>query len=242
MERPSLNYNHWLDVWNKNVGNANAYTNINIKPWSNFQGTLNQCESEILNIVNKEFLIDDEIFNAIDLINQWGGKTSRMFYAKRKNQTKSSRELIMENPNLDFYKNGIEMSKKVNFSAVDFFKLVNGIGASFMGKHATFWSSFNMVIIDNKIAGTLGFLSPNRLLVSNSYEEFMNLINSIKIEKKLDNPVQVERAIFSFHSNYFDNENKKFKSKISDFTDLEYALHIAEILKIEVPESFRGML
>ena len=239
MENPSLNYKHWLDVWNNSIGNVKAYNNVNIIPWSKFKGTLNQCEVEILNIVNKESLNDFEIFRAIDLINQWGGKTSRMFYTKRKNQTMTSRELIMVNPNLDLYKKGIFLSKKHDYNAVDSFKMVNGIGASFMGKHASFWSSFNMVIIDNKIAGTLGFINPNKLLKNNTYEEFMNFINHIKNQNNIDSPVHVERSLFSFHNNYFDNENTKFKSKISDFTDLEYAIHIAEILNINVPPEIR---
>lgn len=242
MQTPDLDYNYWINGWNNAIGNATAYTNINIMPWSNFEGTLIQCEEKILNITNKKDLSDSDIFRAIDLINQWGGKTSRMFYAIRKNQTISSRELIMENPNLNYYKEGIKLSRANNYNAVDSFKNVNGIGASFMGKHAAFWSAFNMVIIDNKIAGTLGFKNPNRLLANNSYEDFMNLINNIKTENNLNNPVHVERGIFSFHNNYFDNENTKFKSGITDFTDLKYAIYIAERLDIAIPQYLRDNL
>ena len=242
METPDLDYNYWLNGWNNAIGNAIAYSNINIIHWSNFQGTLLQCEAEILNITNIENLSDADIFRAIDLINQWGGKTSRMFYAIRQNQTISYRELVMQNPNLNYYKEGIMLSRANNFDAVNSFLRVDGIGPSFMGKHAAFWSSFNMVIIDNKISGTLGFKNPNRLLSNHNYEEFMNLINNIKTENNLNNPVHVERGIFSFHNNYFDNENTRFKSNINDFTDLEYAIYIAERLDISVPQYLRDRL
>ena len=236
MQIPNLDYNYWLNGWNNAIGNAKAYSNINIIPWSNFQGTLLQCEAEILNITNKQDLSDEDIFRAIDLINQWGGKTSRMFYAIKNNQNVSSRQLIMEEQNLSYYKEGINLARANNYDAVDYFKKVNGIGASFMGKHAAFWSGFNMVIIDNKIAGTLGYKNPNSLLSIYNYTEFMNHINSIKINNDLQNPVYVERGIFSFHSNYFDNENTRFKSDITDFTDLNYAIDIADRLNIEVPK------
>lgn len=111
METPELDYNYWLAAWNNTIGNATAYTNINIIPWSNFQGSLNQCEEEILNITTNDNLTDLDVFRAIDLINQWGGKTSRMFYALRNNQNVSSRQLIMEEPNLSYYKEGINILK-----------------------------------------------------------------------------------------------------------------------------------
>ena len=242
MKTPELDYNYWLAAWNNAIGNANAYTNINIIPWSNFQGSLNQCEEEILNITTNDNLTDLDVFRAIDLINQWGGKTSRMFYALRNNQNVSSRQLIMEEPNLSYYKEGINLAKANDYNAVDSFKNINGIGPSFMGKHATFWSGFNMVIIDNKIAGTLGYKNPNRLLSIYNYAEFMNHIKIIKINYDLQNPVYVERGIFSFHKNYFDNENTRFKFNIIDFTDLKYAIYIAERLKITVPQYLRDKL
>lgn len=242
METPKLNFNHWLKEWNKAIGNAVAYSNKNIAPWSSFQGTLNECETEILKITTKQNPSDSEIFKVIDLINQWGGKTSRMFYTIRRNQTASSREQIMNEPNLSYYKEGVRLSKDNNFNAVNSFIKVNGIGASFMGKHATFWSNFNMVIIDNKIAGVLGFNNPNLLLAQNNYNEFMSHINNIKISNKLETPVNVERSLFSFHNNYFDNNNTRFKNNIIDFTDLNYAIYIAEKLNIPVPLELKNRI
>jgi hypothetical protein len=40
--------------------------------------------------------------------------------------------------------------------AFDLFKKVYGISDSFSGKHAMFWSKYNLIVIDNKIAGVLG--------------------------------------------------------------------------------------
>ena len=61
-------------------------------------------------------------------------------------------------------------------------------------------------------------------------------MNVIKEKNHLDNVVKVEKSLFSFHKNYFDNGNTKFKDNIQDFTDCTYAIHIANLLKIQIPE------
>jgi hypothetical protein len=176
------------------------------------------------------------------LINQWGGKTSRMFYALRQNQTISYRELVMQNPNLNYYKEGIMLSRANNFDAVNSFLRVDGIGPSFMAKHAQFWSAFNMAILDMKIAFDLGFLTPAQLLANYSYEEFMNHMIGITGANNLNSVVHTERAMFAFHSNYFDNGNTRFKSNITDFTNLRYAIYLAELFNIAVPQYLRDRL
>lgn len=154
-----------------------------------------------------------------------------MFYVQGKGN-KSPRELIMSDPNLQHYKDGIELAKGNDYRAVNEFLKVYGIGHSFMGKHAQFWSNFSMVILDQKIAGTLGYKTPQLLISLNTYNEFMNHINIIRDNNELNNSVEVERALFAFHSNYFDNSNTRFRNGITDYTDQEYANCIAQILDI----------
>ena len=235
-----INYNYWLNqyAWNNGV---NVYTNINIAEFSNYLGTPAECEIEInrlisdININNIENR-NNEILYIIDLINQWGGQTSRMFYSRhRRNNNQSPRDRIMMPGNLNEYKRGIIESMEINEAAFQIFRNIYGISDSFSGKHARFWSNFNLIIIDNKIAGTMGFRNPTLLLNNRTYQEILNDFREIQIENGFLTPTMVERSLFAFHNNYFKNDNTGFKNNITNFTDCEEAVNIGRILGIEIP-------
>lgn len=235
-----INFKYWKNQYAWNNG-TNVYTNRNISEFSIYNGTPAECEIEIKMItkeINSENINskETEILRAIDLINQWGGQTSRMFYSRhKKNNYSSPRDRITNNPNLELYKKGIIQSKEINEIAFSTFKNIYGINESFSGKHAMFWSNFNLIVLDNKIAGALGYKTPNKLLNKLTYKEILNKFRKIQNENNFLNPTIVERAYFAFHNNYFKNNNCEFKSNISDFTDLEEAVNIGNILEIEIP-------
>jgi len=238
METPSINFNYWLNKWNETTGNQSV---LNVS-YSSFRGTLNELENEILRIVNLENLTNQDILKVIDLINQWGGKMSRGFYLP-KSKTKSNgsiliripRQIIEEQENIDRYKEGINLARKNDLNSVNYFRQF-GIGPSYIGKHAYFWSNCNLPIIDAKIAGCFGYNSAQILLNNHNYADVVNHMDAIKEKENLDNVVKVEKALFAFHKNYFENNNTKFKTKIYDFTDCKYSINVARLLGIIIPD------
>lgn len=238
METPNIDFNYWLSKWYETTGNANV---LNVA-YSDFRGTLNELESEILRVINYYNLTDQDILRVIDLVNQWGGKMSRGFYIPRPQIQNNGqilivipRQLIEEEENMDRYKVGINLARQNNLDSVNYFRQF-GIGPSYIGKHAYFWSNCNLPIVDAKIAGCFGYNSSQILLNTYTYANVVQHMNVIKEKNHLDNVVKVEKSLFSFHKNYFDNGNTKFKDNIQDFTDCTYAIHIANLLEIQIPE------
>lgn len=241
MQKPKIDYKYWLEKWHNNIGNSNV-RNVS---YSSFRGTLHECEEKILEIVNSPNLTDQMILDAIDLINHWGGSESRHFYID-KIKKGLNKEVIIRNPrkeislseNLNIYREGIEQAKRNIADSANTFLKIYGIGPSYMGKHAYFWSGLNLVIIDAKIAGCLGYQTSQMLLAKNSYEAVVEFLNSIKVEEKLNHTTEVEKAMFAFHRNYFKNDNSGFKSNIEDKRDLKFAIELAIKLKIQIPDEF----
>ncbi len=238
MEKPKINYLYWLNKWHENIGNS-TIRNVS---YSSFRGTLHECEEKILEIVKSPNLTDEKILQAIDLINHWGGSESRYFYIDKKSKGLNN-EIILKNPknlitrpeNLMIYKKGIEQAKKNQIKSAGTFLKIFGIGPSYMGKHAYFWSGLELVIIDAKIAGCLGYKSSQSLLNRNTYESVVEFLNSIKEEEKLNHVTDVEKAMFAFHKNFFTNNNLGFKSNFKDKTDLNFAIELTNKLDISVP-------
>jgi hypothetical protein len=98
-----------------------------------------------------------------------------------------------------------------------------------------FWSKYNLIVIDNKIAGVLGYKNPSKLFKDYSYEDILNEAKKLAKTLNLENVTIVERALFTFHENYFDNSNTKFNKSIHDFTDLQVAIDVADSLNIKIP-------
>ncbi len=237
METPTINFNYWLNRWHETTGNANV---LNVQ-YVNFNGTLSELESEILRMININNITNQDILRVIDLINLWGGKMSRGFYIPRRQLQVNGeinivipRQLIEQPENMDRYKIGISLAKENNLNSVNYFRQF-GIGPSYIGKHAYFWSNCNLPIVDAKIAGCFGYKSSQILLNNFTYTDVVQHMNIIKESNNLDNVVIVEKACFSLHNNYFDNGNTRFKENIQDFTDCKYAIQIAELLGIQIP-------
>lgn len=231
-----IDYNYWLDKWTEKTGN----TQVRKVKYSTFRGTLNECENRILEIVNKPNLNDDDILTVIDLINHWGGSESRHFYIDKRKKIEDGKILI-NNPrnlitipeNLNIYKLGINKAKRNDLDSLNHFLKIYGIGPSYIGKHAYFWSNRNLPIIDAKIAGVLGFKSSTTLLNTYSYQDIISIMENLRQENKLSHISDIEKAWFAFHKNYFNNSNTNFKKNIEDKTDLVSAIELAKRLEIE---------
>ena len=138
--------------------------------------------------------------------------------------------------NLDFYKHAIQLSKENNVMAFECFGMVKGIGTSFQGKHAMFWSNYELPVIDSKIVGCFGYKSTAEFEQNHSYGEYCKILKKIITELNLPLKVhEIEKAIFAFHRNYFKNDNTGFANKIECKTDLEFALTVANELGIKIP-------
>jgi len=238
METPDLNYNHWLQKWYDNNGNKNVFR----VSYSDFRGTLTECENAILEIVNQENITDIEILRVIDLINQWGGGMSRGFYLPKVKTLKDGqkliripREVIKLPENINRYREGITLARDNNSDSINYFRQF-GIASSYIGKHAYFWSNYNLPIIDAKIAGVLGYRTSQSLLSNNTYESIIEHMRNIQTNHELNRLYNVEKGFFAFHKNYFNNTNTAFKNNIIDFIDCQYAIYIAGILEIVIPQ------
>ena len=236
MITPDINYTFWAKKWN-DINVQFAYTDKNIALYSNFKGNYEEIESEIIKITELPFekLTDDLILKCIDLINQWGGKESRYFYIKRKNLNfLSFRDIV----NLDYYKHAIQLSKENNVMAFDCFGMIKGIGTSFKGKHAMFWSNYELPVIDSKIVGCLGYKSTGEFEHYHSYVDYCVILKTIQSKLNLTLKIhEIEKAIFAFHRNYFKNDNSGFTNKIECKIDLDFAIIIANKLGINIPLS-----
>lgn len=234
---PDIDYKFWYNNYPWNSAKK-VYSSINVRQFSDFEGTPLECINLINRLVSINNQSDFDILRVIDLINQWGGKSSRMFYSNnKKNNYVSARQRIMMQDNLQLYKNAITAAKNADPKSFELFSKVYGINKSFSGKHAMFWSGYKLVIVDNKIAGTLGFKNPDKLFKFISYDAILTIFNAIKVEHSFENITQVENSLFAFHSNYFLNDNSGFKKKINLREDFHFAKKIAEKLMIKYTDT-----
>jgi hypothetical protein len=226
---PKIDFEFWNSQWNANFEKTNVYSNHRIDFYNDFHGTMKECETQIMSIVDNAQIIESQIPLLIDLINKWGGKSSRMFYIPNRKTGLIPRESF----DLKQYIKALELSKQKSSLAFSEFQKIEGIGPSFAGKHAMFCSKGMLIILDNKIAGTLGFKSPKELLSNFSYEDVLIEFENIRQStNKFLNNTEIERALFAFHSNFFDNANSKLNSNPKITVDFKIALELARILKI----------
>lgn len=233
MNLPQIDFGFWSENWAKSTGKLPVYSNENLRKFFTFSGDINACTSELKRITSAE-LTTENILTVVDLIYSWGGRSGRMFYAKGKKCV--PRKKIEEEEVLAIYKTGIDLAKSGSVESIKFFQKVEGIGPSYASKHAYFWSlnsEFPLIIIDSKIAGALGYNTIPHLFRNTSYSEIISEFTkkSEEVFSEKD-PSKIERALFSFHNNYFLNNNEGWKKSIQILKDKGEAERIAKALKI----------
>jgi hypothetical protein len=236
---PNIDFDYWLGVWNE-LQNKMAYFTPKMNLYSKIDKgiTYLQCETEILKIVekiNNTSVERSEVLKVIDLIYRWGGPSGRMFYTKSNNKGNSPRrELELQDDLFNRYCDAIDLALAGKSSSKFLFESINGIGPSFASKHAAFWSSKStrpLIVIDSKIAGCFGKkkleLFEKEFHYDNTLNQFVNFGNSLTIPKTSQ---EIERSLFAFHLNFFNNENTNWqhnkRNAIKD-KDFEIAKNIA---------------
>ncbi len=197
-------------------------------------GDANTCTIEIKNIVKKVDLADKDILRVIDLIYSWGGKSGRMFYAKH-NGSSSPRDEIESNENTMWvYKEGIKLAKESNPICKIIFSSIKGIGSSYASKHAYFWSMTSknpLIIIDSKIAGTLGYSTIELLEKDFHYNETIKEFQKkAKEEIGINDSTEIEKSLFAFHNHYFLNDNSNLRKNPKPEKDYDIAKFLADKL------------
>ena len=134
------------------------------------------------------------------------------------------------------YLEGIELAKNGKTESIEKFNGIRGIGLSYSSKHSYFWSissAYPLIIIDSKIAGSLGYKTLDLLGKDINYNEIVkSFVEKAEVEFQDKNPIKVERALFSFHNFYFLNDNNGWKNK-NKFKDFKEAERLANDLSIQ---------
>lgn len=225
------------NIYNENNKHKQSYFCENDTEISRLKNlNYNELENEILMRIQKINDIDkaneNEILDIFDLINIWGGLQGGSNFYNIKNGS-STRIQYKE-----WLQNYVKLIKKAILKdSSSYSDILDGqipnLNMSFGSKHISFWSRKNgnekcLIVIDNKIAGVTGV----KKAINADFKEIIQEVHSLEAELQLE-PQKIEKALFSFHSCYFDNENSKFNDK-TDSIDYLVALKIKEKLGISV--------
>ncbi len=256
---PKIDFNYW---YNKNLEDSNTerrfvsmITRINniFEKDNNFKQAYfcgdhnetsrlkglnyNELENEIIFLIrnkkNEADFSDTEILKIFDLIQIWGGLTggSNPYQIKDNNSVRLNYKNWIEK-----YRKLINLSINQNIEGYKFVieKNIPCLNMSFGSKHISFWSrkeeDYNcLVVIDNKISGVSGVKKASEA----DYKVIIE--NVFKIAKELNlKPYQIEKALFTFHKFYFDNNNSKFNDVDRNSIDYDIANNLKEFLEIGI--------
>lgn len=222
---PDIEYSYWLSEWTRSIGELPIYSNKNMVGYIVFNGDINSCTSEILTLVKSQDISKPTVLRIIDLIYSWGGKSGRMFYASVNGKVSPRQSLDQRDSIFNKYLQGVMLAKQGDSRSIKKFCEVDGIGLSYASKHAYFWSLDSkkpLIIVDSKIAGSLGYSTIQSLEKVHKYRDIVFAFRNKSLEEfNEDNPSKVERALFAFHNHYFLNDNNGWKNKgeSKDFTE-----------------------
>lgn len=233
MSLPDINYQFWLSEWSRIIGEGKVYSNKNISLYITFDNNLNACTTEITELTKIKEPDKSIVLRVVDLIYSWGGPSGRMFYVKSNGKISPREELETNESVYELYMEGARLAQQGNAKSIDTFKSIKGIGPSYASKHSYFWSlnsNSPLIIVDSKIAGALGYRTIEQLEKVSTYAETVeSFIAKSKEVFNLNNPSQIERALFAFHNNYFLNDNKGWKRDESS-EDYEIAKELSKKL------------
>jgi hypothetical protein len=195
------------------------------KTYNDFENLI-LAKIDLFDFKNSDNLSLLEIF---DLIQIWGGKTG--------GQNPYTNGKVPSRINLEWIENYKKYAEQATAGVIEVYHSIINIpqlSYSFGSKHVSFWSRKDendkcLVVIDNKIAGTTGNKKPRRDLI----EKIVNDIHYYANMKGFK-PQQIEKALFSFHAHYFDNNNKTFTGiEKVDGEDYNVACEVAKKLGID---------
>lgn len=166
--------------------------------------TYEKLENEILKytseIIQDGFKNKELILKTFDLIQIWGGRPGgNNIYNNNGFDRINNTEWIK------IYIDGTEKASIGEYESYQILKSIKHLQIPFASKHLNFYSRHlkmnSLIIIDEKISHCFKIEDPKSLS-----EENIKLINDLCKAKANDigyEPWQIEKALFSFHSNYF---------------------------------------
>lgn len=175
----------------------------------------NEIIAYISHIISDMFDDKDLILKVFDLIQIWGGRPGGNNIYNRNGD---------DRVNLTWLKNyiiGIKLASTGQFSSYETLIRIRHLQLPFASKHVNFYSRHlgneSLIIIDEKISHSLLIKDPKT--ISNiSIQEINLLFRQKAIELNLF-PWQVEKALFSFHSKYFEASkviNREFEDSLDE--------------------------
>jgi hypothetical protein len=238
---PNIDYPFWLEEWNKNLQNPTYHLGEMDKYSKIPKGiTEYECEKQIYSLIQNisdPSIEKEKVLMVIDLIYRWGGPSGRMFYIGTNKSRKSLNDDLYI---FERYCDAINLAFQGKSSSKFLFQSIPGIGSSFASKHATFWSSKStkpLIVVDSKIAGCFGMKNLDELDKAVSYEKILFEFK-VKADKLNGfNSQYLEKALFTFHKNYFNNENDGWNPKQTGIIkDKLEAERLAQILGLQTNE------
>lgn len=186
-----------------------------------------------INLVNSPHLYSNEdLLIIFDLIQAWGGPTGRNPYVLQNKPRINQQEIFAST-----YRRAVEMLYEIDsksdyeLNILPIKKVIEElpqVSESFSTKHLSFWSRAlkacpSLVIYDTRMREIIRAANPNIKAGDIKYKDFINALTNAEKSLGLDIN-QIERAIFAFSSNYF--QNNKFVLRQSfkiDHVDLNIA-------------------
>ncbi len=140
------------------------------------------------------------LLKTFDLIQIWGGRPGGNNIYNR-----TGKDRININEWLEIYIQGVKLASEGNYESYNKLRSIKHLELPFASKHVNFFSRHlkekSLIIIDEKIAHCFMIENPKSIT-----EETIKKINELcreKSKKYKYQPWQIEKALFSFHSNYF---------------------------------------
>lgn len=241
-----LDFKFWVhsnDYYSSEIFSTNVKTGFNHAAKAGligqFRNNISSNEDLInlikkrINLVNDPHLYSNEdLLIIFDLIQAWGGPTGRNPYVFQNKPRINQQEIFAST-----YRRAVEMLYEIDsesdyeLNILPIKKVIEElpqVSESFSTKHLSFWSRFlkecpSLVIYDTRMREIIRAANPNIKAGDIKYEDFINALTNAEKSLGLDIN-QIERAIFAFSSNYF--QNNKFVLRQSfkiDHVDLNIA-------------------
>lgn len=193
---------------------------------------------ERINLVNSpDQYSDNDLLIIFDLIQAWGGPTGRNPYIFNDAPRINKQDLFAS-----IYRSAIEMLYKINeesdydINVLPIKKKIEElpqISESFSTKHLSFWSQFlkdcpNLVIYDTRMREIIKAANKDKNFKNIKYKDFINALKQAEQALGLDR-IEIERAIFAFSSNYFQNDKFLLRQKFKiNHRDEQIAINLAD--------------
>ena len=180
----------------------------------------------------------EKLATIFDLIQAWGGRQARWFYAEQRKKGQSSDVKTSYRNSFpkwqDVYLAGAKLAKSQKpeealkaseaLEVLEEFEKIKGLGTSFASKHLKFWGN-KYPVVDARINLIFGGRNnPNR----KSYEKVLPLLENLR---KLwgCRPIKAENIVYTFSANYFFNNKLEFDGEPESKNDYEIAEKIAKL-------------